>query len=49
MSKLVEIFELVKSIGAKLRLFSELALTPDGIKKNPTVWVDGERPPSSLF
>jgi hypothetical protein len=32
MSKLVEIFEFVESIGAKLRSFSQLALTPGGTK-----------------
>jgi hypothetical protein len=49
MSKLVEIFEFVESIGAKLRSFSELALTPCGIKKNLIVWLNEDRPPSSLF
>ncbi len=39
-----QIFELVKSIGAMLRSFSQLASPAGGINMDPTVWLDGARP-----
>jgi hypothetical protein len=37
-------FEFVKSSGVMLISFSQLALPAEGIKKDPTAWLNGARP-----
>jgi hypothetical protein len=44
-----QIFEFVESIGARLTSFSQPPSLDKGIIKDPTVWLNGARPPLSTF